>query len=342
MRKLSFLIVLPLLAVMAQAPQNPHGDSLKIDCSDCHSTEGWTYNSERASFSHEITGFILEGQHNHTGCRACHTTLVFSEAKPGCVDCHADLHNNTVGHDCARCHNTKSWLVHNTTEIHQMSRFPLVGAHNKADCHQCHISPSLLEFQPLGIECIDCHRPDYEGATNPNHLQTGISTECNDCHRIDGFEWRASGITHDFFPLTKGHQVDNCAACHKTGIFEPLSPDCISCHQNDFNAAANPSHKQEGFTTRCLDCHTTDPGWEPARFDIHDAFYFPIFSGKHRGEWDKCSACHVEQSNYSAFSCLNCHEHRQAEMDKKHDDEAGYIYNSMSCLECHPNGTHND
>ena len=143
-----------------------------------------------------------------------------------------------------------------------------------------------------------CALPIYEGATNPNHLQTGISTECNDCHRIDGFEWRASGINHDFFPLTKGHQVDNCAACHKAGIFEPLSPDCISCHQNDFNAAANPSHKQEGFTTRCLDCHTTDPGWEPARFDIHDAFFFPVFSGKHKGEWDKCSSCHVEQNNY--------------------------------------------
>lgn len=339
MRKLSLLIVLPLVAVMAQAPKSPHGDRLTLDCSECHSTEGWTFDSSRATFSHENTRFILEGQHRHTGCRACHTTLVFSEVKSGCVDCHADLHNNTVGHDCARCHNSKSWLVHNITEIHQLSRFPLVGAHRQADCQQCHTSPSLLEFQPLGIECIDCHRKDYERAVNPNHLQSGFPTDCMDCHRIDGFEWRASGINHDLFPLTKGHQLENCAACHKTGIFEPISSDCYSCHQKDFTAAANPSHQQQGFTTQCLDCHTTDPGWKPARFDIHDTFFFPVFSGKHKGEWDNCSTCHTDQNNYRAFSCLNCHEHRQAEMDKEHKDVGGYSHNSQNCLSCHPNGT---
>ena len=79
--------------------------------------------------------------------------------------------------------------------------------------------------------------------TNPNHVQTGLSTNCIECHRVDAFEWTAKGINHDFFPLTKGHDIDNCAACHKTGVTDPISPECYSCHQANYLATTNPSHQ---------------------------------------------------------------------------------------------------
>jgi hypothetical protein len=337
MRKLSLNILLLIFAFVVTGQDNPHGKKFQMDCLDCHTTEGWKF-VKTGKFDHNKTQFILEGQHEVTSCAACHTTLVFSEAKTSCIDCHTDMHNSTVGTDCAQCHNSNSWIVSNITELHQMSRFPLLGAHNSADCSSCHTSASRLEFEPLGVECIDCHRQDYMTTNNPNHIQTGLSTNCIECHKIDAHEWSASGINHDFFPLSKGHEITTCVSCHVSGLTEPLSTDCYSCHQNDYLSATNPSHQNSGFSTNCEECHTIDPDWKPAEFKTHDALFFPIYSGKHNGEWNNCTDCHTQAENYSVFSCTDCHEHNRAEMDDEHDDVAGYSYNSTSCFACHPSG----
>ena len=339
MRKLSLIIGGILLTGMVFAQENPHGETLQFSCTDCHTTEGWTFSKETAVFSHDLTDFKLEGQHAFANCEDCHSTLVFSEAKTNCIACHTDMHNNTVGMDCARCHDSRSWIVENITEIHQTSRFPLLGAHNTADCSACHTSVSNLEFQPLGVECIDCHRQDYQATTNPNHIEAGISTDCMECHKVEAHQWTSAGFNHDFFPLTKGHEVDDCAACHTNGLFETVSNDCFSCHEQDFNAATNPSHQNSGFSTTCTECHTIDPDWKPAKFEIHDTYYFPIFSGEHRGEWDNCSECHTQPENYSVFTCTDCHEHNKSEMDDEHDDVNGYAYSSPACFACHPLGS---
>ncbi|MGE0020631.1 MAG: hypothetical protein AB7S72_13250 [Draconibacterium sp.] len=337
MRKLSFTLGLLFVLLQLQAQQNPHGKDFILNCADCHTSEGWEYTATPL-FNHNSTNFKLEGQHNYINCRDCHTSLVFSEAKTSCADCHTDMHNTTVGMDCARCHTPKSWIVSNITQIHQQSRFPLLGAHNTADCAACHTSASQLEFQPLGIDCIDCHKKEYDATTNPNHQQTGISTNCIECHRIDAFQWSSTGFNHDFFPLNKGHKIEDCTACHKSGSFESISTECYSCHQPDFAAATNPKHNQPDFSTTCTDCHTTEPDWKPAKFEIHDAGYFPIYSGEHRGEWESCTDCHKQSENYGVFSCIDCHEHNKSDMDKEHREENGYSYNSNACFACHPRG----
>ncbi len=338
MRKLSLIIAVLFSVFQLRAQENPHGEDLSIDCLDCHTTEGWIFSKATARFSHDSTDFVLEGQHAGIDCRACHTNLVFNDAKTNCIDCHNDMHNSTVDLDCRRCHDSRSWLVSNITEIHQTSRFPLLGAHNTADCSDCHSGASLLEFQPLGVECIDCHRENYYATTEPNHVGSGFSTDCMECHRIDAFSWAAQGINHDFFPLTKGHAVSSCIECHISGVFDPISTDCFSCHESDFASTTNPSHQSSGFSMQCTDCHTTDPGWSPAEFSVHDDYYFPIYSGKHRGEWNDCFDCHTQQNNYSVFSCTDCHEHNQNETDDEHRGINGYSYNSLACFACHPLG----
>ncbi len=338
MRKLSLIIALIFGTFVLAAQDSPHGDKLSFDCLDCHTTDAWIFSAATATFSHDKTDFKLEGQHVFTDCKACHTSLVFSETNTSCVDCHTDMHNSTVGLDCARCHDSKSWLVSNITEIHQITRFPLLGAHNTADCAACHTSSSKLEFQPLGVECVDCHRSDYLAATNPNHQQAGLSTDCIECHKLEAFTWSSQGFNHDFFPLTKGHELNDCATCHTAGVFEPISPDCYTCHQNDYLTARNPSHQNSGFTTSCTDCHTTEPDWKPAKFDIHDDYYFPIYSGEHRGEWESCSDCHTQPESYAVFSCTTCHEHNQGDMDDEHRGINGYSYTSLACYACHPLG----
>ena len=165
-----------------------------------------------------------------------------------------------------------------------------------------------MRFEPIGVECITCHQDEYASTTTPNHEAAGYSTDCSECHSIDAFEWSAFGINHDFFPLTLGHDIADCAKCHTDDDFSMTSPECISCHQGDFDNASNPNHIQADFPTDCASCHTTDPDWQPAEFRDHDVQYFPIYGGEHGGEWNLCSECHLDPDNFGEFSCIDCHE----------------------------------
>jgi len=415
MRIVSLLILCALLITAYRSVQSsPHGPGLKVSCKNCHSTTGWEFDRKVYSFDHNTTRLPLTGQHAQLNCRECHISLVFSEAKFNCIDCHKDVHQSTVGSDCARCHTPNSWLVSNITELHRMSRFPLLGAHQTADCILCHKSENPVRFDVLGVNCIDCHRSDFMATTNPDHIQAGFSEDCTICHKINAFQWEGSGINHDFFPLKLGHSIPNCNDCHKSGNFNDLSPDCYSCHQQDylaaknpdhagskfstncqtchslnpgwkpatfdhssfpltlghasvdcaschknnnytsisaecsschltdFNNATNPDHKLQGFPTTCTICHTTNPGWRPASYTQHDTQFFPIYSGRHRGQWSSCADCHIQPTNYKAFSCITCHEHSQANTDGHHREVRNYTYTATSCYSCHRNGSGGD
>jgi hypothetical protein len=348
-----------LLAISRNlSSQSPHGDNLKLDCSACHNTNGWEIplsdwnfkegeiltrsNSDSSNlkvdtlFNHYDTGFPLTGTHNQVDCRMCHASMIFEEASKNCVDCHLDVHSMTVGDDCKRCHVTNNWLVDNIPELHEENGFPLFGVHATSSCVDCHISETSLKFDRIGNDCISCHLDEYESTTNPNHKDAGFSTNCVDCHNPDNDDWNTDNILHNFFPLTEGHDIEDCKACHTTDNYGDASPECITCHTDDFENAMNPNHIQLGFNNDCAQCHTLSPGWMPANFREHDDLYFPIYSGEHKGEWDECLDCHTDPNDYSVFSCTICH--KQGETDDDHNGVTGYVYNDNACLACHPTG----
>ena len=149
-----------------------------------------------------------------------------------------------------------------------------------------------------------------------------------------------SEFFHYFFPLEGGHAQVSCVDCHHNEPYTNASFECISCHQEDYNDAQSPNHKQLGFSTDCAMCHSTNPGWAPARYDNHDQDFFPIYSGNHRGEWNSCTECHTNPNNYSQFSCIDCHEHNDPnDLADEHDDVRGYQYQSQACFDCHPRGS---
>lgn len=338
MRILSLLIISISVFLIAWLMPSPHGTDFKVSCNVCHSPNSWKLDKEIYSYNHDNTKFPLVGQHNNTDCKLCHPTLVFSEANTECASCHKDVHESTVGPDCNRCHTPNSWLVENITRVHQQSRFPLLGVHATADCYQCHKSETFLRFEVVGNECYSCHSDVYLATTQPNHSQSGFSTQCIECHSIYSQNWSGAIFKHNFFPLTYGHNGIACLKCHTSGQFTKIPAECSTCHQADYNATSNPNHSALNFSTVCNECHTLIPGWKPASYKLHDALSFPIYSGKHRGQWTSCIDCHSNTSNYKAFSCTNCHEHNKADMDSKHSGQANYSYISTACLECHPRG----
>ena len=59
----------------------------------------------------------------------------------------------------------------------------------------------------------------------PNHVEAAYSMECSECHNVNAYEWASTGFNHDFFPLTEGHNIADCAACHRDENFANLSPE---------------------------------------------------------------------------------------------------------------------
>ncbi len=242
MHRLSFQIIILLLGINIFA-QSPHGDNFDIDCSNCHISDNWKVELSNVTFDHSQTKFDLVGQHQNIDCNSCHTSLVFSNTQTNCSFCHKDIHQGTVGLDCANCHTPATWIVIDIVGLHQKGRFPLLGAHQTADCAQCHSGYPELNFEPLYIDCYSCHKANYESTQNPNHVAANFSTECQDCHNINALSWNTTNIDHSFFPLTGGHDLPSCYSCHQQGgNFSGLSQECYSCHQQTYEATQNPNH----------------------------------------------------------------------------------------------------
>jgi hypothetical protein len=327
MRILSFLALCFILCGLAQKSDSPHGKNFSVSCSTCHSSKGWDIDKSIYSFNHNKTNFALTGQHLIVKCRQCHPSLVFSEAKGECNICHQDIHQGTTGLDCGRCHTSSTWLVHNVVTLHDQGRFPLLGAHRTADCSDCHKSENGLRFDTPGVNCIDCHRQDYLSTTNPDHVKSGMSEDCSLCHGINAQTWSHGGFDHSIFPLAQGHGSVRCTQCHTTGNYTDASPECYSCHQNDYMAAKAPDHSGAQFSTVCTMCHTLAAGWKPAAFD-HS--FFPLTLGHSTA---LCTQCHVG-GNYTSVptDCYSCHQTDFTASTNPNHTAAGF---STQCQTCH-------
>lgn len=345
------LLVAPAAAPGQEtASPSPHGRLLEgLDCSACHTSQGWRPLKERLDFNHSrATSFPLTGRHAELACGRCHLKLRFDESElsgADCTVCHVDVHQGRMRGTCVSCHNATAFNEVPRLAAHARTSFPLTGAHLQVACESCHRDDRGGAFTSLATECFACHESDYRSAQSVDHVAAGFSTACQDCH--GSLAWR-SGAAFDHvtasggFALRGSHAVLRCDACHMlpdldlkfaaTGV-----DDCNACHSQDYDRA----HAGTGFPTACVGCHR-ETRWGDATFAEHDRQYFPITSGAHRGAWSGCETCHTVPSDFRSFTCLNCHEHSQDRMDDKHREEGGYAYDSNLCYSCHPNGRAGD
>ena len=302
-----------------EEPEYPHGD-FEDDCSMCHRPEAWTPVEVGPEFDHSKRGFNLDGSHDRADCRACHVSLDFGDVGTACASCHADIHQGELGADCARCHTARSFIDRfEMVRSHLATRFPLRGAHRISDCEDCHepVAQGGYQYVNTPVECVACHRTEYQATVDPDHQASSFPVTCGVCHTT--VAWVPAGFNHALAAGTP----------------------CASCHLDDYLATTDPNHQTAGFSRQCESCHNTRR-WVPASFDgiNHDAAFFPIFSGKHQGKWDRCSDCHVNPNSYATFECLQCHEHDDpADLADKHSEVSGtYTYDSQACYGCHPRG----
>jgi nitrate/TMAO reductase-like tetraheme cytochrome c subunit len=320
------------------ATTNPNHTTAKFstECTTCHNETAW----KPSTFNHNVnTSFPLKGGHVGVDCIQCHTNG-YVNTPSTCVSCHQKDYNATTNPnhvtakfstECTTCHNETAWKP-STFNHNVNTSFPIIGGHIGVECAQCHTNG----YVNTSSACVSCHQKDYNATTNPNHTIAKFSTQCTTCHTQTA--WIPTTFNHNTntsFPLKGGHIGVDCIKCHTNG-YNNTSTDCYSCHAADYNKTTSPAHATAHFSTECKTCHN-ETAWKPSTFN-HDAQYFPIYSGKHQGEWNTCTDCHKNASNFKAFTCTDCHEHNKTDMDKEHKGKSGYVYNSVNCYACHPKG----
>ncbi len=245
-------------------------------------------------------------------------------------------HGPKVG-ECGTCHGPEGWIPVRIAPSFDHSKlgFALHGAHSQTSCRGCHLS---LVLEDVPVACASCHADVH---------QDELGNDCARCHTARSFidrtrMARAHLLTR--FPLTGAHSGLDCEDCHRPGVqgtrvYVNRRAECEACHLDDYLATTDPDHQALGFSRDCTQCHVT-VAFLGARFPDHDALFFPIYSGTHRGKWTSCSDCHVNPSNRADFSCfLGCHAHSdETKVTNQHQGVSGFSYDSSACYGCHPQG----
>ncbi len=346
-----------------QATNPAHAElAFPTDCASCHTTAQWT----PSTYVHDLetTGFEKDGAHDALTCTSCHDNWDPPTEIRTCASasCHLDTYQATtnpphvdssISTECAVCHTTTVWIPSSFTHDVETTGFLVDGAHTEVSCSSCHESwdpPSEVRTCAAG----SCHQDNYQATTNPPHETMSFSQLCTDCHTTS--VWAPSQFVHNQestgYPLEGAHTSVTCQQCHNPWQIVPAPRTCAngSCHLSDYEGATNPNHQSASFPLNCESCHSME-AWEPATFD-HDAS-FPIYSGQHRNEWNDCSQCHVNSSDYNVFTCYGNGCHSVSGMNNEHcegnncESCNGNTYNPTTvspadCLTCHPTGDQDD
>lgn len=316
--------------------KSPHGP-LRLPCAECHNPEGWRPARIAADFDHAKLGFALAGAHIQASCVSCHKQLSFQGTPSQCAACHADPHRGELGQSCARCHTSRSFVDRSLlASAHQLTAFPLTGAHLAADCESCH-QPGVqgkMTFLGQPTDCVACHQPNFLATRNPDHVAGGFPTHCIECHNTA--TWLASTFNHQAtrFPLTGAHLAVACNVCHADKVYVGKSTACASCHQNDYNTTTDPGHIAAQLPSDCSQCHTT-ASWNGGTFN-HANTKFAL-TGAHIPL--DCNACHGD-GVYAGkgTTCVTCHLNDYNATNNPGHQGAGF---PTDCASCHTTMTWN-
>ena len=230
------------------------------DCSLCHTTVQWP----GAAFDHSKTLFPLVGAHLSLSCASCHANGVFKGLSTACSSCHLKDFNGATNpnhvssgfpQQCELCHAATAWSP--STFNHSTTAFPLTGAHTTVACANCHIGG---RYAGTPTDCYSCHRTDYTGTTNPNHVAAAFPTTCSTCHTT--LRWTGAIFNHTWFPIYSGaHQGKwtTCADCHSNPSNYVVFT-CTSCHAHDKTTTDQKHTGVRNYvynSANCYSCHPT-------------------------------------------------------------------------------------
>lgn len=243
------------------ATPNHQLNSFPHDCTGCHSENAW----KPSTFNHSGTSFPLTGAHLTTDCLFCHKGGVFKNLTSTCFGCHQANFTNAANpnhiaggfsQECAACHSTSSWRP--ALFDHNKTSFKLTGAHAQTQCSRCHVNN---RFAGTPTDCYACHQPDYNAASNPNHVSARYPVTCAGCHST--VSWQPATFDHTpYFPINAGSKHSPgrwtfCSDCH-VNQSNPSTFECINCHAHRKSSMDSEHREVRGYvyeSAACYKCH---------------------------------------------------------------------------------------
>ena len=259
-------------------------------------------------------------------CSLCHDVRDRSRQTPLCLDCHKEIaadirnHHGLHGHtpamatsQCSACHMDHLGRGADIVELdparfdHDLTDFPLRGAHAALACAACHEPGKRYRDTPR--DCGACHfHDDAHGGK--------LGRDCGTCHGSDSW-WRAR-FDHDEtgFALRGAHASLACAQCHLANHYKGTPRDCVSCHATD-----DVHHGDRG--SACAACHSVKD-WKTSRFDHLKSTGFALAGAHARLQ---CQDCHRSGNMRVKLptTCIGCH--------RGEDPHAGRL--GSDCGRCH-------
>ena len=226
---------------MDAAFMTAHTLSFGSTCLDCH--DGVDRFGQH--FDHSNFSFQLTGKHTGLACVQCHVNARsfsdFSVILQDCYSCHHndEPHEGRFGVDCAACHTVDGWSP--AAFDHNLSNFPLTGAHVNVACVNCH---SNGQFQGASTACVACH-------AEPAFHAGQFGTDCAVCHSTAAWTPAEFNGQHAF-PLNHGGGT-TCATCHPSSF---TTYTCYGCHEHS-EGEIREKHLEEGIVNfqNCMECH---------------------------------------------------------------------------------------
>lgn len=275
-----------------------------------------------------MPGEVIEGhQKLEKDCKSCHASFSKDAQSELCRDCHkpvgADLTQKTGFHGrepsvaaraCRTCHTDHKGRTADIVGLdaqtfrHDVTDFPLKGAHATAPCNSCHEAAKPHRTAPH--ECVSCHK-----SSEPHAGRLGKN--CESCHGV-GAWLPAKSFDHDktAFAIKGAHKDVPCTACHANEQWKGIDTTCSACH------VLKDIHRGR-FGEKCDSCHTPEK-WTLVRFDHDKSTKFPL-----KGAHGKvlCESCHKGDLYRDKLqtACVQCHR-----TDDAHKGQLG-----QACANCH-------
>jgi hypothetical protein len=316
-----------------------------LECADCHSDHhGRDFKStafDQDHFQHDLTGYVLKGQHAEIECSECHQPKyigleelagrenTFLGLEKPCLACHDDFHQGSLADDCASCHDIEAFRPAPFFD-HDSTAFALVGKHIDVDCLECHPitvrnGEEFQEFTDVEFaDCVSCHEDVHK---------QNLAGECTQCHVETSFSDFTGDRFFDHnstsFGLKGAHSTVACFDCHtQTSEVLEVFQDRLAIEENQCASCHEDAH-EERLGLDCAACHAVSSWFEVDTTDFdHDKTAYPL-EGLH--EEVSCSECHTEEHMTADIDfeyCFNCHE-------DYHDGQFTKNAIQRDCAECH-------
>jgi hypothetical protein len=185
----------PTECIACHRKDDAHKGQLGDKCGECHVERSW---KEVPTFNHSRSRFPLLGSHATVTCKQCHLNPAFKDAPRECVQCHAekdDVHEEKLGPACQTCHNARSWKSWDYDHA-KKALYPLEGAHRKAKCVSCHVTPTKGKVTAANV-CYSCHRGEDAHAGS-------FGAQCDRCHLPESWKTLKAGTSRVAVPRQPG------------------------------------------------------------------------------------------------------------------------------------------